>query len=75
MHTRQHIAVTQICAIFSIAYVSYVHILYLRRQGAILMTPCMSVPISTTTNCELFKTLTLRIIIMISYALQLLDRQ
>ena len=75
MHTRQHIAVTQISARFSIAVVSYVHILYLRHQGAILMTPCMSVPISTTINCELFKTLTLRIIIMISYALQLLDRQ
>ena len=75
MHTHQHIAVTQISARFSIAFVSYMHILYLSCQGAILMTPCMSVPISTTTNCELFKTLTLRIIIMISYALQLLDRQ
>ena len=75
MHTRQHIAVTQIPARFSIAFVSYVYILYLRRKGAMLMTPRMSVPISTTTNCELFKTLTLRMIIMISYALQLLDRQ
>ena len=75
MHTRRHIAVTQISARLSIAFISYVHILYVRHQGAILMTPCMSVPISTTTNCELFKTLTLRIIIMISYALQLLDRQ
>ena len=75
MHTCQHIAVTQISARLSIAFVSYVHILYLRRQGAVLMTPCMSVSISTTTNCELFKGLTLRIIIMISYALHLLDRQ
>ena len=75
MHPRQHIAVTQISARFSTAFVSYVHILYLRRQGAILMTLCMSVHISTTNNCELFQTLTLRIIKMISYALQLLDRQ
>ena len=28
----------------------------LRRQGATLVTPRMSLPISTTTNCELFKT-------------------
>ena len=32
---------------------------YLRRQGATLVTPHMSLPINTTTNCDLFKTPTL----------------
>ena len=31
------------------------YILYLRHQGAIFMTPHMSLPISTTTACELLK--------------------
>ena len=35
----------------------YVHILYLRRQAGVLVTPNISLPISTTTICELIKTL------------------
>ena len=40
-------------------YFPYMYILYLRHKGAILVTPCMSLPISTTTAYELLKNLKL----------------
>ena len=37
----------------------HLRILYLRHQGTILVAQRMSLHISTITNCELFKTVTL----------------
>ena len=39
-------------------YSPYLYILYLKHDGAILMTPCMSLPVSTTTAGELLKSVT-----------------
>ena len=50
-------------------YFLYVYILYLWHEGTILVTPCISLPISSTTAGELLKSLT------ISNVLQLMDRQ
>ena len=40
-------------------FLTCMHILYLKREGAILVTPHMSLPISTTTAGELLRSLTL----------------
>ena len=40
-------------------FVTCIHILYLRHEGAIVVTPHMSLPISTINAAELFKIPTL----------------